>query len=155
MKTHTNSIVFYFFLIYNPFIPLLNMRSDEEGKMKKILVIIFAFMMVFVFAACGGEGDVATEEGGTPAVNDETTDQAVEDPATDEEGLIGEAEAKRIAADHVGVDVSAMQEYHYTLKTEHGEQAYDISFVANGSEHNVYVNATTGEVMSYESEVID
>ena len=128
--------------------------------MKKILIVLMTLMMIFVFSACNGS-DVADEVNDAPSVSAPVADDEITDLATEEEivlnaeGIIEEDTAKRIAAEYVGADVFAMQEYHFTLKLEHGVQAYDISFIANGREYNIYVNATNGEVMSYESELVD
>ena len=70
-------------------------------------------------------------------------------------GYIGEQKANDIAFKHAGVSVSSVNELETELDRENGTVVYDVSFSAGGYEYDYEINATTGKIARYDSEIDD
>ena len=69
-----------------------------------------------------------------------------------ERAYIGEAEAKRIALAHAGVNEGDIYGYEFEMDYEHGAMIYELEFDCAGSEYEYDINAATGEIVWYEKD---
>ena len=69
-----------------------------------------------------------------------------------ERAYIGEAEAKRIALAHAGVNEGDIYGYEFEMDYEHGAMIYELEFDCAGSEYEYDINAKTGEILKFESD---
>ena len=69
-----------------------------------------------------------------------------------ERAYIGEAEAKRIALAHAGVNEGDIYGYEFEMDYEHGAMIYELEFDCAGSEYEYDINAKTGEIIKFESD---
>lgn len=70
---------------------------------------------------------------------------------TDTSALISKERAKEIALKHAGVSVSNVT---VILDIENGVKVYEIEFKTNNKKYEYEINATTGKVLNYDTEVI-
>ena len=68
---------------------------------------------------------------------------------------ITEAEAKQIALDHAGVSESETERMRVKLGRDDGVQEYEVNFYVGNREYDYDINAATGEIRSYDSEIDD
>ncbi|MDO4808190.1 MAG: PepSY domain-containing protein [Coriobacteriales bacterium] len=97
----------------------------------------------------------ATAQTTTPT---ETTDQALESTSTSAsttESYIGEEAAKTAALTHASVAQADAIGLKAELDLDDGAAHYDVEFTAGGVEYDYNIDAFTGDVLSYESEVDD
>lgn len=69
--------------------------------------------------------------------------------------LIGEAKAKQIAYNHAGVAESSVSSYHVKREYDDGVVKYEIEFYVGNTEYDYDINAKTGTIIKFESEVDD
>ena len=69
-----------------------------------------------------------------------------------ERAYIGEAEAKRIALAHAGVNEGDIYGYEFEMDYEHGAMIYELEFDCAGSEYEYDINAKTGEIIKFEAD---
>ena len=68
---------------------------------------------------------------------------------------ITEAEAKQIALDHAGVSESETERMRVKLGRDDGVQEYEVTFYVGNREYDYDIDAATGEIRSYDSEIDD
>ena len=68
---------------------------------------------------------------------------------------ITEAEAKQIALDHAGVSESETERMRVKLDRDDGVQEYEVNFYVGNREYDYDINAATGAIRSYDSEIDD
>ncbi len=68
---------------------------------------------------------------------------------------ITEAEAKQIALDHAGVSESETERMRVKLGRDDGVQEYEVTFYVGNREYDYDINAATGAIRSYDSEIDD
>lgn len=68
---------------------------------------------------------------------------------------ITEAEAKQIALNHAGVSESETERMRVKLGRDDGVQEYEVNFYVGNREYDYDINAATGEIRSYDSEIDD
>lgn len=66
---------------------------------------------------------------------------------------ITEADAKQIALDHAGVSESETERMRVKLDRDDGVQEYEVNFYVGNREYDYDINAATGEIRSYDSEI--
>ncbi|MBE6129399.1 MAG: peptidase [Erysipelotrichaceae bacterium] len=71
------------------------------------------------------------------------------------EGFISREEALAIALKHAGVSENDIFKVEIKLDNEHGRDEYDIEFHAGGKEYSYDINAQSGEITGFESEIDD
>ena len=76
-------------------------------------------------------------------------------PAASSSSAITEAEAKQIALDHAGVSESETERMRVKLGRDDGVQEYEVNFYVGNREYDYDINAATGEIRSYDSEIDD
>lgn len=76
-------------------------------------------------------------------------------PAASSSSTITEAEAKQIALDHAGVSESETERMRVKLGRDDGVQEYEVNFYVGNREYDYDINAATGEIRSYDSEIDD
>lgn len=74
---------------------------------------------------------------------------------TDVSGRITEADAKQIALDHAGISESETDRLRVKLDYDDGVQEYEVTFYVGNREYDYDINAATGEIRSYDSEIDD
>ena len=74
---------------------------------------------------------------------------------TDVSGRITEADAKQIALDHAGISESETERMRVKLGRDDGVQEYEVNFYVGNREYDYDINAATGEIRSYDSEIDD
>ena len=74
---------------------------------------------------------------------------------TDVSGRITEADAKQIALDHAGVSESETERMRVKLGRDDGVQEYEVNFYVGNREYDYDINAATGAIRSYDSEIDD
>jgi uncharacterized membrane protein YkoI len=77
-------------------------------------------------------------------------DAEVDEPGTASQTTISASQARDIAAKHLSVDPSAVQEVE--LEREGGQLVYSVELTKGDQEFEVEVDATTGEVVEVEQE---
>lgn len=68
---------------------------------------------------------------------------------------IGVEKAKEIAAGHAGFSVSDVVFSKTKLESEHGSMVYEIEFYKDKMEYEYDINASTGEIVKFDSELDD
>ena len=68
---------------------------------------------------------------------------------------ITEADAKQIALDHAGVSESETERMRVKLGRDDGVQEYEVNFYVGNREYDYDINAATGAIRSYDSEIDD
>ena len=68
---------------------------------------------------------------------------------------ITEADAKQIALDHAGVSESETERMRVKLGRDDGVQEYEVTFYVGNREYDYDINAATGAIRSYDSEIDD
>ncbi|MCD7755440.1 MAG: PepSY domain-containing protein, partial [Firmicutes bacterium] len=63
--------------------------------------------------------------------------------------------AKTTALTHAGVTADAITQYKSKLEQKHSGMIYEISFYADGYEYEYEIDATTGEILSWEKDLDD
>ena len=76
-------------------------------------------------------------------------------PAASSSSTITEVEAKQIALDHAGVSESETERMRVKLGRDDGVQEYEVNFYVGNREYDYDINAATGEIRSYDSEIDD
>ncbi len=69
--------------------------------------------------------------------------------------VITAAEAKEIALNHAGVSAASATFVKVELDTDDGVQIYEVEFCVGATEYDYEINALTGSVIQYESEIDD
>ena len=70
-------------------------------------------------------------------------------------GDVGYAKAKSIALDHAGVDESKAYDMDIELDDEDGRLVYEVEFKSGNREYDYEIDASSGAVLKYESELDD
>lgn len=151
--------------------------------MKKRVLIALAVLGTVFITACGGNESSAspsqdngaavvtptvTQEA-TPAVTEEVTAtptaEATAAPAADN-GVsqaqnntsgddIGEAKAREIALEHAGLAEADVTFVKVRLDRDDGRLDYDVDFYSGNTEYDYEIDAATGEIVSFDSEIDD
>lgn len=89
-----------------------------------------------------------------PATQQPTAQQpTAQQPNTSGTGqYIGAEKAKSIALNHAGVSASGVQKYDIELDRENGRMVYELDFTSGGMEYEYEIDATSGNVLKYDSE---
>ena len=74
---------------------------------------------------------------------------------TDVSGRITEADAKQIALDHAGVAEGDTQRLRVKLDYDDGVQEYEVTFYVGNREYDYDIDASTGTIRSFDSEIED
>lgn len=69
--------------------------------------------------------------------------------------MITAAEAKEIALNHAGISAASASFIKVELDTDDGVQVYEVEFCVGATEYDYEINALTGSVIHYESEIDD
>ena len=99
-----------------------------------------------------GQKDLLT----TASTPNETTKPSVQKP--DPSGAvqdIGHAKAKSIALNHAGVSENKAYDMEIELDDEDGTLVYEVEFKFGGMEYSYEINAATGAILKYETELDD
>ncbi|MCC8182099.1 MAG: PepSY domain-containing protein, partial [Clostridiales bacterium] len=64
--------------------------------------------------------------------------------------VISETAAKEAAFTHAGVSESSVSKLKVQLDTDDGVQIYEVEFRTSSAEYEYEINATTGDIISYE-----
>ena len=82
-----------------------------------------------------------------------TTDSTSTSSSQTSTSYIGEAKAKELALDHAGLTASQVTFYRAILDWENGRRVYDVEFWSGNKEYDYEIDATTGEVVSFDQDV--
>lgn len=74
---------------------------------------------------------------------------------TDVSGRITEADAKQIALDHAGISESETDRLRVKLDYDDGVQEYEVTFYVGNREYDYDIDAATGTIRSFDSEIED
>lgn len=85
-----------------------------------------------------------------PATDDKPANSTATAPA-----LIGKDKAKDIALGHANVTDESVSDYSCELDEDDGVQKYEIEFKSGGVEYEYKVNALSGDIISFDSDVDD
>ena len=99
------------------------------GKRLGMLISIVALTAVLALAGCGGS---------QPAAQD---------------NYIGDDAAKTVALEHIGIAEASTSEMEIALDTAKDPARYVISFKAGGLEYDYEIDAATGDILAFESEI--
>jgi len=100
--------------------------------------------------ATGEPAEAPAEAVGEPA---EAPAQTTNAPATD--SYIGEEAAKEAALTHAGLTAADVTGLRAELDLDDATVHYDVDFQAGNTEYDYDIDATTGAVLFYESEIDD
>lgn len=136
--------------------------------MKKGLLVGLAVLGTVLATGCGGNSDTAAPQqnstaGVTPTVTAETTPFATAEaaPTTDASSSqnqtsgsdIGEEKAKAAALEHAGLAETDVTFVKVKLDHDDGRTVYDVDFYSGSTEYDYEIDASTGEIVSYDSEI--
>ncbi len=105
-------------------------------------------------AATTSAAPAATTESKSSATTTTTTTETTAAPTTLQE-VIGDEAAKQAALAHAGVAAADCTAMKVELDMNDNPPHYDVDFKAGGMEYDYDINPTTGEVISFGSEVDD
>ncbi len=81
--------------------------------------------------------------------------EALETTKPSQGSVITAAKAKEIALNHAGVSADSATFVKVELDTDDGVQVYEVEFCVGATEYDYEINALTGSVIHYESEIDD
>ena len=99
-----------------------------------------------------GQKDLLTTAS-TPNVTTKLSDQKPDPSGTAQD--IGYAKAKSIALNHAGVSENEAYDMDIELDDEDGILVYEVEFKSGNMEYDYEINAATGAILKYESELDD
>ncbi len=99
-----------------------------------------------------GQKDLLTTAS-TPNVTTKLSDQKPDPSGTAQN--IGYAKAKSIALNHAGVSENEVYDMDIELDDEDGILVYEVEFKSGNMEYDYEINAATGAILKYESELDD
>jgi uncharacterized membrane protein YkoI len=99
-----------------------------------------------------GQKDLLTTAS-TPNVTTKPSDQKPDPSGTAQD--IGYAKAKSIALNHAGVSKNEAYDMDIELDDEDGILVYEVEFKSGNMEYDYEINAATGTILKYESELDD
>ncbi|MGI6010358.1 MAG: PepSY domain-containing protein [Ruminococcus sp.] len=141
--------------------------------MKKRLLIGLAVLGTVLATGCGGNSDSASpsqndsQANVTPTVTESVTPTAADDggAAADDSSSqgqstasgddIGEEKAKSIALEHAGLAEADVTFVKAVPDQDDGRKVYDVDFYSGNTEYDYEIDATTGDVVSFDSEIED
>ena len=145
--------------------------------MKKRVLIALAVLGTVFITACGGNGNSASpsQDNGaaavTPTVTQEVTPTVTEQaagptaettaaPTADAAGSkgqtgddIGEAKAREIALADAGLTEADVTFVKVNLDRDDGRMVYDVDFYSGNAEYDYEIDAATGDIVGYDSEI--
>ena len=141
----------------------------KANRKNQMAVLCILAVLIMIFAGCSGMNRLERKlEKKADRVEDilenkaDTIEQKIEDAIekkvdsnvvkNEKLSAISEAEAKKIALEHAGVDEADAE--FIRCKLDDGRK-YDIEFVANGVEYDYDVLVADGKVISAEKEIIN
>ena len=136
---------------------------------KKLLALIASMALVaaMALAGCGGSqpapsSSSAPESSAASSAAAEASSSAAAPaassaaaPAASSDAYIGEDAALAAALAHAGVNQADATELKAELDTDDATVHYEVEFKSAGTEYSYDIDATTGEVLSFESEADD
>lgn len=142
---------------------------------RKLLALIASMTLVAALglAGCGGSqpapsassapessaaSSAAAEESSSAAAEESASSSAAAPaPAATQssDAYIGEDAAMEAALKHAGVDQANATELKAELDTDDATVHYDVEFKSAGMEYDYDIDATTGEVLTFDSEADD
>ena len=144
---------------------------------KKLLALIASMALVaaMALAGCGGSQPApssssapessaassaaaeASSSAAAPAASSAAAPAAssAAAPAASSDAYIGEDAAIEAALAHAGINQADTTELKAELDTDDATVHYEVEFKSAGTEYSYDIDATTGEVLSFESEVDD
>lgn len=119
--------------------------------MKKIkFIAIMAILSVFL-VGCDDSGKIdnnsVQQNSGSEVQNSESTGNNTANSTT-----ISEEKAKEIALKHAGLSSNQVNFTKVEKDNDDGIEKYDIEFHSNNKEYDYEINATSGEIISYDIE---
>ncbi|MDR1538929.1 MAG: PepSY domain-containing protein [Clostridiales bacterium] len=78
-----------------------------------------------------------------------------ETPEVQTNSYIGEAEAKNIALSHAGVSETSLRGLSVSLDMDHGRAAYEVEFKNGRIEYEYEIDASSGEILEWDSDYDD
>ena len=66
---------------------------------------------------------------------------------------IGKSKAEEIALDHAGIEASQLSWIHVKLDHDHGRVEYDVEFFSGNKEYDYEIDATSGDILSFDYDV--
>ena len=99
-----------------------------------------------------GQKDLLTTAS-TPNATTKLSDQKPDPSGTAQD--IGSAKAKSIALHHAGVSENEAYDMDIELDNEDGILVYEVEFKSCNMEYDYEINAATGAILKYESELDD
>ena len=67
--------------------------------------------------------------------------------------FIGKSRAEEIALDHAGIEASQLSWIHVKLDHDHGRVEYDVEFFSGNKEYDYEIDATSGDILSFDYDV--
>jgi len=125
---------------------------------KKIAAIVSVCAVVALLALVGCGSSQPAKSTNTSSNTQATTTQqapAQNNAQSSSSNYIGEEKAKEIALSHAGLSASAVSELKAELDTDDGRIHYDVEFKQGNTEYDYDIDASTGEIIKYDSEIDD
>ena len=136
---------------------------------KKLLALIASMALVaaMALAGCGGSqpapsSSSAPESSAASSAAAEASSSAAAPaassaaaPAASSDAYIGEDAAIEAALAHAGINQADTTELKAELDTDDATVHYEVEFKSAGTEYSYDIDATTGEVLNFESEADD
>lgn len=124
------------------------------GKFARILLATAtAGSLYFALASCSAPQEQASTEAAETTT--QTKSAPKQDTAAQQSASITEDQAKAAALKHAKVDGDAATFTKVALGDDDGTLVYEIDFTVNDTEYDYEIDATTGEVRSYEQDTVE
>lgn len=111
---------------------------------KKIMLILVCCLALAAFAACSQNNGTAQS---TQSTGNQTT--------AENQGDIGQDRALEIALEHAGVAEADISHQRVKLDYDDGISQYEVEFYVGNQEYDYDIDAATGEIRSFDSEIED
>lgn len=113
---------------------------------KVILKLFIASALLISLSSCVDKANQAQAQTQPYTVTQtDNTQQAI--------NYIGEDKAKTIAVEHAGLTVSGVNFTYVKLFHRYGIAKYEVEFWANNTEYDYDIDATTGDILSYDHDM--
>ncbi len=139
--------------------------------MKKVLLVVISIMLCLGLVSCAKMVDDVTDMAGDNQTNQNGTDTQNGNQITDDnssnqnsdvtdtmpetQAKITKEKAEEIALNHANAKREDVQFMKNELDTDNGKLEYDIEFTYQGKEYDYEIDANTGSVLNFDSEMAD
>ena len=120
--------------------------------MKKIFVLSFTLLALYLLASCGNASVPPADNPTTDAVGQITVDTQI-NAETANAAAITEADAKNAALTHAGVAEADVRFYKVEMGRENGKTVFEVEFTVGDKEYDYEIDSSDGKILSFDYEI--